>query len=399
MIRTDERPALVVLGNVLSRRVSLFCEAAARLGFGTPCLITYRDYLSGRDHILSHVTPGCILRIESPSEDWHVHQQLLCEGIEALAAEGLAPLSKGQIDALQFCRGEIVRPRQWFLGFRRVLARLDRELKAAHNLRLMAHPRDIPILFDKGACQTRWSEAGLPVPRFWTGLRTYDEIRSRMAEERRGDMPGSSADHARLFVKLLHGYSAMGALALEWSGSRVRAISTVEIAPGGRSPRLFVSKRIHVYTRESEISLIIDALGKEGLLVERWLPKARLNGRAFDLRVVAIAGRARHVVGRASTSPFTNLNLDARRIPAADVHEQLGDHYAEALATCERAAACFGRSLYVGIDLLVRPDRRSFALLEANAFGDLLPGLLHRGQDTYEAELAALLVEEEAVAC
>ena len=41
-------------------------------------------------------------------------------------------------------------------------------------------------------------------------------------------------------------------------------------------------------------------------------------------------------------------------------------------------------------DLLVAAGFRHHAVLEANAFGDLLPGVLSEGVDTYEAEIRAM---------
>ena len=43
------------------------------------------------------------------------------------------------------------------------------------------------------------------------------------------------------------------------------------------------------------------------------MPKAGLAGHVFDLRVVVIAGRARHAVVRMSRGPMTNLHLLNRR--------------------------------------------------------------------------------------
>jgi hypothetical protein len=39
------------------------------------------------------------------------------------------------------------------------------------------------------------------------------------------------------------------------------------------------------------------------------------------------------------------------------------------------------------------PDLRRPVVLEMNAFGDLLPNVLHNGLDTYSAELAAMSLE------
>ena len=43
----------------------------------------------------------------------------------------------------------------------------------------------------------------------------------------------------------------------------------------------------------------------------------------------------------------------------------------------------------LGVDLMVGTNRRSFRIAEINAFGDLLPGVLDQGMDTYEAQLHA----------
>ncbi len=51
----------------------------------------------------------------------------------------------------------------------------------------------------------------------------------------------------------------------------------------------------------------------------------------------------------------------------------------------------FPTSHYAGVDLLFTPSYRHHAVLEINAFGDLLPGILCDGLDTYEAELSALV--------
>jgi len=74
-----------------------------------------------------------------------------------------------------------------------------------------------------------------------------------------------------------------------------------------------------------------------------------------------------------------------------------GGRWADVLAVCERAAACFPRTLCVGVDLLPAVGWRRFAVGEVNAFGDLLPRLTGlpgsgaEGLDTYAAQVAAAL--------
>ena len=53
-------------------------------------------------------------------------------------------------------------------------------------------------------------------------------------------------------------------------------------------------------------------------------------------------------------------------------------------------AAQFPGTLHVGVDLMFRVGWRAHAVAEVNAFGDLLPGVLSDGLDTYGAQVAAL---------
>jgi hypothetical protein len=41
--------------------------------------------------------------------------------------------------------------------------------------------------------------------------------------------------------------------------------------------------------------------------------------------------------------------------------------------------------------VLVSPDLESHAVLEVNAFGDLLPRVLHQGVDTYTLEIQEMM--------
>jgi hypothetical protein len=171
----------------------------------------------------------------------------------------------------------------------------------------------------------------------------------------------------------------------------------VERTPDGA---LYNSLRVRRYARERDIAAIVDTLAPDGLHLERWLPKASQRGRAADLRVVVVAGRATHAVVRTSRAPMTNLHLGGRRGDLDAVREAVesaGGRWADVLQVCERAAACFPRTLCVGVDLLPATGWRRFTVGEVNAFGDLLPGLTGlpgsgaEDADTYAAQVAAVL--------
>jgi hypothetical protein len=375
----NDRPDLDlwIIGNPESKRIKLLIATARQVGGIRETVVSYPELLAGLHDF--HPAPGTVVRIESPGESAETTRGLLKLGIEPLAARRRIPVDPQAIDALPQERGQIVHPLQWFLGFECFLQRLQSAWGVA-GVRWMSTPQAIITAFDKIACRERWLASGLPVPGGYPRISTYADLRK-----------ANSSRHARVFVKLRYGYSAMGAVALEWRGDLVRAITTVETVWSEGRPRMFVSKRPRVLHREFEIAWLIDTLGMEEIFAEDWLPKARWQGRPFDLRIVTIGARAQHVVGRAHDSPFTNLNLDATRISRADVAERLGDSWPEVLSLAERAAAEFPDATALGLDILVRPCRRRLALLEANAFGDYLPQLEFEGATTYEAELRSLL--------
>ena len=364
---------IVVLGVPGSRRVSSFVEEASRLGIDRVDVVSYLDLIAG---VVPVPGAGSLVRVESPSESAETTRAILKAGIGPLEEVGGRPSSSAEVDRLDCGRGEIVAPRQWFFGFHEVLARVE-SAWSGDGSRWVSRPSTIATTFDKLACLDLWRSAGLPTPGRHPDVQSYAQLRD--------SIPGR---HARVFVKLRYGYSAMGAVALEWRDHLVRAITTTERVRAEGRDRLFVSKRPRVLTSEPEIAALIDALAFESIVVEDWLPKARYDGVPYDVRVVMIGGRARHLVGRASFSPFTNLNLDARRIPRESVEAHLGDAWGDFEGVCERAASHLPEAGVLGLDVLIRPGRRRFALLEANAFGDYLPRLMHAGQSVYEAELA-----------
>lgn len=383
-------PAFVVAGNPGCRRVALFQEALARRGLPPARVVPYADLLAGRATLEQVVAAGAVVRLESPGRDFEVERALLAAGADEPDAEGPTRISRAKAGRLAFDKGRIWYPRQWYLGLRALLRRLGEQLSRCPPGVRMNAPADVEVLFDKVRCQARFAAAGLPVPRSLGPVRCFAELRERMR----------AAGLWRVFVKLAHGSSASGVVAYRTGGGRQEALTTVEMVRRGGELRLYNSRLIRRYSRAAEVAALIDALAREGVQAEEWLPKAGLDGHVFDLRVVVIAGEARHTVVRMSQSPLTNLHLLNRRGEPAAVAERMGtEAWQAARQTCERAAAVFPDSLHLGVDLLIAPDFKRHAVLEANAFGDLLPGALSEGQDTYEAEIRAALGQPAPAAC
>ncbi|MET9976042.1 STM4014 family protein [Streptomyces microflavus] len=360
-------PRFAVVGNPENRRVAFFQEAVRAAGPAPARVVSWLQVLGGE----AVFEPGETVRIDSPGENAEV-ERLLRGVADPTRVEGSA---------------------RWYAGFLGAVGEVSRAASAA-GAEVLTSPGDIAALFDKRLCHALLEDAGVPVPASPTSgrraarVRDWSDVRALMREHR---MP-------RAFVKLAHGSSASGVLAVETAGpGRVRASTSVERDAEGR---LFNSLRVRRYTTEREVGAIVDALAPDGLHIERWLPKASQRGRAADLRIVVVGGRATHAVVRTSLSPMTNLHLGGARGDLDEVRaavSAVGGCWREALAMCERAAACFPGTLCVGVDLLPAAGWRRFAVGEVNAFGDLLPGLTGlpgsgtEGLDTYAAQVAAVL--------
>ena len=344
---------LVVIGNPDNRRVSLFRAAARAAGLTDPTVVAWRDVAAGAPVAIE---AGSLVRVDSPGEDAEVDR--LLRGADEPAAHG-----------------EIVGLAAWYRGFLGALRRVE---LAARGSRLCNDPSEIAVLFDKRACHALLRSQGIPVPPALDTPRSYAHLVSLMDD----------AGWSRVFVKPVHGSSASGVLALRRHRGRVLATTSVEPSQG----RLFNSLRVRDYSSPETIESIVDKLAPDGLHVERWFPKADLDGMVMDLRVVVIAGRPSHVVVRTSRGPITNLHLGGARGSLQEVLERAGRRrYRAAIETCERVGACFPGCLQVGVDLMFSSDWSRHAVAEVNAFGDLLPGLLVDGRDTYAAQLAALM--------
>ncbi|KAB2591316.1 STM4014 family protein [Streptomyces arboris] len=360
-------PRFAVVGNPENRRVAFFREAVRAAGLEPARVVPWLQVLRGG----AGFEPGETVRVDSPGEDAEVER--LLRGVDdPTRVEGSA---------------------RWYAGFLTAVGEVTRAASAA-GAEALASPGDLAALFDKRLCHGLLAAAEVPVPPSPTSgpdaakVRGWSDVRALMREHR---MP-------RAFVKLAHGSSASGVLAVETAGpGRVRASTSVERDAEGR---LFNSLRVRRYTTEAEVGALVDALAPDGLHIERWLPKASQRGRAADLRIVVVGGRATHAVVRTSLSPMTNLHLGGARGDLDEVRaavSAVGGCWREALAICERAAACFPGTLCVGVDLLPAAGWRRFAVGEVNAFGDLLPGLTGlpgsgaEGLDTYAAQVAAVL--------
>lgn len=372
---------IVLLGNSDSPRVTGFQAALAEAGRPPATVVAWSDLLARQVVLADVLQPGDLLRIESPGRDFEVERQLLTWGADEPDADGdFARLSARAIAEWTPDKGEILCPRQWYLGFRRVLREIAATLKAMPEVIALNDPAEIVEQFDKPACAGRMAATPLPTPVPIGVIADYKHLISRMY----------AAGIKRVFLKLAHGSSASGTIAfrMDRDGERYQAFTTTEKV----GDRLYNSRRVRKIEDRGEIAELVDSLARHRLYGEEWIPKATLPSYgAFDVRALVIAGRLRHVVGRCSRTPMTNLHLLNQRVPGERIRTQVGERaWAEFQQTAEAAARLYPRSLHVGLDIMWTPGFRHHYILEANAFGDQLNEVLADGETPYGAEIRAL---------
>lgn len=362
----------VVIGNPENRRVHFFQEALRQAGQPAAMLVPYLNLLNGACRLHDVLCDGAIVRVESPGESFEVEKKILA----------LGGLENAQ--SLPDERGRIYYPRLWFQGFTRLMESIAHS--AAH-VSWFNHPVDIVRMFDKPLCKHMLQAHTLPsLPSF----SCYDEFFSFVEQQ----------SYRRFFVKLNSSSSASGIVAYAYNKHRGKehAHSTVELVRGPDGDRYYNTLKIKRYTDRNVLRNILDFLFAQGAMVETWVPKARHENYSYDLRIVGIAGQRRHATARLSRSPMTNLHLGNRRCSVDDL--ELSSSMWNALdALVAHAMQAFPHSLYAGLDILLPRNGTAPVLLEANAFGDLLPNLLDRGEDTYLAEIRAILRRGFAGAC
>jgi hypothetical protein len=368
---------IVVLGNPGSRRVALFCEAARALGAEPPRVLSWLDFLADPAVVDRIDDPDAIFRIESPGQSFDVERTLLGRG--RAAARALGCTLEEHPERLVEERGRIVAPRQMHLGFESALADLEVAL-AGRSWKVPTPPSAIRICFDKRETWRRARSIGVPVPDaieddLATAEGLFDAMRSRGWD--------------RAYVKVSCASSASCLALVTLRGAEPRAWTTVETQ--GR--RRYNTRRLRLVSRRPEVDALLGFLLGEGAQIEEAVDKARVDARPFDLRVLVVEGRATFVVARSSRHPITNLHLGGSRVDAGVVRSLCGPGaYDAAMRSAERLSTAIG-AFQVGVDVALTRSFDDHRVIEANAFGDLLPGLQHEGLSVYGWQIRRLSSE------
>ena len=347
-------PRLGLIGNPENRRIVDFQKAVEVLGWPCPPCLSYEDLCSSPEKLPSLNVE--FLRIDSPGENERVATRLIALGGGPVQAD------------LEF--GEIAYTKEYHRGFCEILNRIERQ-----GIPCLNAPRDIAMMFDKWECHRLFTEKEIARPRSELAPGSFEELWETIRTRGSG----------QVFLKPLHGSSASGVCALRWTRKQHQLFAPLRTLNRGSRTQLVNCLKVGAFTDLAEIESILNQLLPHGMIMEEWIPKLTLPGGAIDLRVLVIAGEARHWVIRQSRSPMTNLHLGNQRGDEGELLNVIGRaNLDRAFRLAERAAACFPDSLSAGVDVLI-DSRHQPWIGEINAFGDLLPRLTHRGESAFTA--------------
>lgn len=355
-------PPLWVLGNPENRRVQAFLDAARAQGV-EPRVLAHAEVLAN-PACLEQLDDGAIVRLESLGEHPGVEAALLERGFLETEAR------YAHTDAERNDPRQLLAPAQVHRGTLSYLAQLQ---EAGARWRWWTPPDEVARLFDKRRTSALWASRGIPVPE----TLPVPPTRQALLEQMR------LAGWKQAVLKASFGSSA-SCLAVIGQG---RTMTTLRRTERGWFNSLQVQRVGDSAAQDGVYAFLLE----QEPHLERLVPKARHDGAWFDLRILTIAGEPRFWIVRQSRHPITNLHLGGWRGDAATLEAQVGPaRWEAAMQTCRDVAACHD-AFHLGIDLLFEPGFTAHRVIEANAFGDLLPRLTRDGLDVYGFELRTWL--------
>lgn len=373
---SDNPVRLVVLGVANGKRVQGLRSAAQTL---KPYLelvhVDYVDALKNPEILLKALTPNCWLKIESPGEDLHVQNELIKQGwaLQNYPARVLR---------LPEVFGELTATDDWFHGFSHFLRKIELLIPPGYDVHFLNSVESILLMTDKWECQHHLQKHQIPTPKILGQVHNYESFKALLQQ-----YPESS----QVFIKPRFGSSASGVIAYRYN-RRGQQIASSSITFDGDTA--FNSKKVKRYTCQKDITRLINIIGPYGAYVEEWIAKPGLkldkSQLSFDFRVVTIATEPHYQIVRASNHPMTNLHLDSKRLQAQMVNGKCDIPTMQAIV--KQAACAFSGATVIGFDVVCSASNSW--ILEANAFGDLLLHITHRGRTTYEAQLDYIMHQQ-----
>lgn len=283
------------------------------------------------------------------------------EGVELL----LLPWQKVNVDTLE---GAVVKlePPSFLTEDLRVgleqIHQYQKELLKLQkvNCRWVNEPKGLLLALDKYACKKKLQEAKVSVSQMFDTCPSCVEQLFALMEERKQN---------QVFIKpkIASGAAGVTAYRRTLDGRRQQLFTSSVFVDGA----LVNTKRMHRLSKAEEIREFLNALLSLDCVVEYWLPKAMVQGRSFDIRVVWQFGKIKFIIGRTAKGPITNLHLNNGAISWEGL-EMTWEEWAAVEELCEKAMEELPGLSVAGLDVALNSRSRKPFLIEVNGQGDLI---------------------------
>ena len=242
------------------------------------------------------------------------------------------------------------------------------------RLKFLNAPEMIAHTLDKLRCKRTLEEAGVSTPPSIKGVNSVSELRTAMSEKRLGGV----------FIKPRFGSGAAGIAAYRRNPKTSEEViyTSVQMSDG----RACNTKKIRRIHDQREIEAIITDILHSGAIVERWIPKAYICGKTYDLRIVWQFGKIESMVARLSTGSITNLHLGGDVLSLDELPLSNEKQY-EIEKLCFKAMSLFPGLNSAGIDILLEQHSLKPYIIEINGQGDLLYKDVLCGNRIYKNQL------------
>ena len=340
-----------------SRELRSFWQARGKSP--TVQLIDWRDAIDRCGDVRDQLNDEpSVLRIGSPARGFDL--------IRGFLRAGQISLGQAPTEWEAGLPGWLARPGLVYRGFCHVLQGLSdsfaelvaRSPDCYRHVDASQRCADIATMFDKNATSEVLEAAGLPCPEWFRAPLSRQALSEALIDRR----------WKTSYVKLAYGSCASGIVHLTFSGGEFSGVTTVTEIEG----RFHNTRRVK-RVRGDELNSLLDFLLTEGATVQREIPKTRVDGENFDVRIVVVRGEVAGAIFRASPHPMTNLHLGgARAEPSRCRRELTTRHWLDALDDSREAAALFHLPS-IGVDIAFDRYTGRPYIIELNAFGDFFP--------------------------
>lgn len=372
----------ILIGHPQHRRTLLLQQAFTQANLANFRVISYHDILDDVSILAKINKPNNIIKLDAPNDIEqpykHSHSQKISLP-DRLITSGWQ-IHKSKHDSkkpLPLAYGQLAYQHWWFTGFASLLARIEKSLP---YVRWFNHPQDILLLIDKWRCQQYLAQHlcanngfhHISIPEPLGLIQNADALNDLLTQR-------FAHKSLQVFIKPRYGASAAGVMAYRRHKNGQQVLySTTELS---NHKRMFNTLKPQKITDSAHITQLINAIAQQGAYVEKWIPKPRAGNLGhYDVRMVAFCGQIRQRIARISHTPMTNLHLGNTRMPlnkllSADKIQQTEQKLAQ-------VAHLFPRSLSIGFDVMIK--NHACHIIEANAFGDLLPNLTWQNNTTWQ---------------